>query len=108
MCVPACSLRELLVRESHSGELMGHFAVLKTYDILIEHFYWPNIKRDVEKLCSSCIQCRMAKSTSRPHSLYTPLPVAYSSWTDLSMDFVLNYQGCKVASIQFLLLWIEF
>ena len=90
LCVPACSLRELLIRESHSGGLMGHFGVLKTYDILTEHFYWPNMKRDVEKLCNSCIQCRMAKSTSRPHGLYTPLPVPYSPWTDLSMDFVLG------------------
>ena len=44
ICVPQCSLRELLVRESHSGGLMGHFGILKTYDILIEHFYWPNMK----------------------------------------------------------------
>ncbi|KAI3758531.1 hypothetical protein L6452_06096 [Arctium lappa] len=51
LCVPKCSLRELLVREAHSGGLMGHFGVHKTLDILVEHFYWPGMKRDVTRIC---------------------------------------------------------
>jgi hypothetical protein len=38
---------ELLVREAHEGSLMGHFGIAKTLDVLREHFYWPNMKRDV-------------------------------------------------------------
>ena len=48
MFVPASSLRELLVREAHGGGLMGHFGVVKTLDILYEHFYLPKMKRDVQ------------------------------------------------------------
>jgi len=47
LCVPASSLRELLVHEAHGGGLMGHFGVAKTLDVLHEHFYWPKMKRDV-------------------------------------------------------------
>ena len=34
VCVPKSSLRELLVRETHNDE-----------------FFWPHLKRDVEKFC---------------------------------------------------------
>ncbi|RDY10239.1 Tf2-9, partial [Mucuna pruriens] len=34
LCVPTCSLREMLVRETHGGGLMGHFRVKKTLEIL--------------------------------------------------------------------------
>jgi hypothetical protein len=33
LCVPNCSMRELLVQESHGGGLMGHFGVAKTLAI---------------------------------------------------------------------------
>jgi hypothetical protein len=44
LCVPNCSMRELLVQESHGGGLMGHFGVAKTLAILQDHFYWPHMK----------------------------------------------------------------
>ena len=47
LCVPICSIRELLVKESHGGGLMGHFGIHKTLGILNENFYWPNMKHDV-------------------------------------------------------------
>ena len=34
LCIPNCSIRDLLVRESHGGGLMGHFRVAKTLGIL--------------------------------------------------------------------------
>ena len=48
-------MRELLVKEAHSGGLMRHFGVVKTLDILNEHFFWPNMRKDVEKLCQTCL-----------------------------------------------------
>ena len=87
LCIPSCSLRELLVREAHSRGLMGHFGFVKTLDVLVDHFFWPHMKVYVQKICESCVQCQKAKSKSQPHGLYTPLPIPSSPWTDLSMDF---------------------
>uniref|UniRef100_A0A2N9HUP0 Integrase catalytic domain-containing protein n=1 Tax=Fagus sylvatica TaxID=28930 RepID=A0A2N9HUP0_FAGSY len=90
LCVPNSSMRELLVREAHGGGLMGHFGVRKTLDVLHEHFFWPKMKRDVERVCARCVTCRQAKSRVLPHGLYTPLPVPSAPWVDISMDFVLG------------------
>uniref|UniRef100_A0A2N9HNA1 Uncharacterized protein n=1 Tax=Fagus sylvatica TaxID=28930 RepID=A0A2N9HNA1_FAGSY len=90
LCVPNSSMRELLVREAHGGGLMGHFGVRKTLDVLHEHFFWPKMKRDVERVCSRCVTCRQAKSRVLPHGLYTPLPVPSAPWVDISIDFVLG------------------
>ncbi|XP_022846313.1 uncharacterized protein LOC111369060 [Olea europaea var. sylvestris] len=43
LCVPICSMRELLVRDVHSGGLMGYFGVKKTLEILGGHFYWRKL-----------------------------------------------------------------
>ena len=69
LCVPNCSLCDLLVWESHSGGLMGHFGVAKTLAILQEHFYWPHIKKDVERIYGRCVTCRQEKSRVQPHGL---------------------------------------
>ena len=95
LCVPNYSLRDLLVRESHSGGLMGHFGVAKTLAILQEHFYWPHMKRDVERICGRCVTCKQAKSRVQPHGLYIPLPIPSAPWIDISMDFVLGLPRSK-------------
>ena len=95
LCIPNCSVRELLVRESHGGGLMGHFGVAKTLAVLQEHFYWPRMKHDVERICGRCVTCRQAKSRVQPHGLYTPLPIPSEPWIDISMDFVLGLPRTK-------------
>ncbi|XP_024007306.1 uncharacterized protein LOC112083509 [Eutrema salsugineum] len=84
------SMRELVLSEAHSGGLMGHFGVDKILAVMMDHFYWPHMKRDVERFCSRCIQCHKAKSRSHPHGLYMPLPIPNAPWVDISMDFVLG------------------
>jgi hypothetical protein len=95
LCVPLSSMRELLVREAHGGGLMGHFGVVKTLDVLHEHFYWPKMKKNVRRICDKCITCRKAKSRTQPHGLYIPLPIPKKPWVDISMDFVLGLPRSK-------------
>jgi hypothetical protein len=85
LCVPNSSMRELLVREAHKGDLMGHFGVRKTLDVLHEHCFWPKMKCDVERVCARCVTCRQAKSRVLPHGLYTPLLLPCAPWVDISI-----------------------
>jgi len=83
------------IHEAHGGGLMEHFGVVKTLDVLHEHFYWPKMKKDVRHICDKCKTCRKAKSRTQPHGLYIPLPVPKEPWVDISMDFVLGLPRSK-------------
>ena len=95
LCIPASSVRLLLLQEAHGGGLMGHFGVKNTEDILATHFFWPKMRRDVERFVARCTTCQKAKSRLNPHGLYMPLPVPSVPWEDISMDFVLGLPRTK-------------
>ncbi|XP_022683199.1 uncharacterized protein LOC111257603, partial [Setaria italica] len=95
LCVPASSVRRLLLQEAHGGGLMGHFGVYKTHEVLAAHFFWPRMRADVERLVARCTTCQKAKSRLNNHGLYMPLPVPTSPWLDISMDFVLGLPRTK-------------
>jgi hypothetical protein len=59
-------------------------------DVLAAHFFWPLMRRDVERFMAPCITFQKAKSRLNPHGLYMPLPVPSVPWEDISMDFILG------------------
>jgi hypothetical protein len=75
LCVLASFVRLLFLQEAHGGGLMGHFGVKKTEDVLAAHFFWPKMRRGVERYVSRCMTCNKAKYCLNPHGLYMPLPV---------------------------------
>jgi hypothetical protein len=95
LCISDCSVRILLVQEAHSGRLMGHFGAKKTEQVLADHFFWPKMRRDVERHVIRCESCHKAKSRLNPHGLYTPLPIPGAPWEDISIDFVLGLPRTK-------------
>jgi hypothetical protein len=74
---------------------MGHFGAKKTEQVLADHFFWPKMRRDVERHVLRCESCHKAKSRLNPHGLYTPLPIPNAPWEDISMDFVLGLPRTK-------------
>jgi hypothetical protein len=67
LCIPASSVRLLLLQEAHGGGLMGHFGVCKTQEILAVHFFWPQMRRDMERFVARCTTCQEAKSHLNNH-----------------------------------------
>src|ERR1041384_6523566 len=74
---------------------MGHFGREKTLLMLADNFYWPRMRRDVDKFVRRCIVCNTSKSKLKPHGLYTPLSAPTTPWEDISMDFVLGLPRTK-------------
>lgn len=53
--------REVVLKAAH-GEASGHFGVRKTYNHVLEHFYWPRIKRDIASFVKGCHACQNTNS----------------------------------------------
>ena len=66
LCILASSVH-LLSQEAHGGGLIGHFGAKKTEDILADHFFWPKMRRDVERFVARCTTCQKTKSRLNPH-----------------------------------------
>jgi hypothetical protein len=94
-CVPTSSVRLLFLQEAHGGDLMRYFGVKKIEDVLAAHFFWPKMRRDVERYMSRCTTCNKAKSRINPHGLYMSLPVSSVPWEDISMNFILGLPRTK-------------
>jgi len=43
LCVPNCSIHELLIRGAHKDGLIENFWFANTLEILHENFYWPKM-----------------------------------------------------------------
>nr|GFA32887.1 reverse transcriptase domain-containing protein [Tanacetum cinerariifolium] len=90
LCIPLCSLRKAIVLEGYVGGLAGHFGRDKTLALLREHFYWPKMKRDVNRLLERRRTCHIAKTHTSNAGLYTLFSIHVAPWEDVSLDFVLG------------------
>ena len=80
LCIPVGSVCLLLLQEAHGDELMGYFGAKKTEEVLATHFFWPRMRRDVERFVARCATCQKAKSQLNTHDLYMPLPIPSIIW----------------------------
>ena len=87
LCVPKCSLRELMIVEQHN---LGHFGKSKTLEFLNQDYFWPGMTKDVEQHVQRCQVCQKGKGTTTNAGLYLPLPVPNKPWEYISMNFVLG------------------
>lgn len=83
-------MRENIIREKHSWGLAGHFGIDKTLEQREHFYYWPIMRRDVQRYVNKCKVCQLAKGHSQNTRLYTPLPVPSRPWDSVSIDFVLG------------------
>ncbi|XP_056858293.1 uncharacterized protein LOC130507621, partial [Raphanus sativus] len=82
-----CSLRLEIIRELHTE---GHVGRDRTLHLVSISYFWPSLRKDVERFVERCHICQKAKGRASNAGLYLPLPVPTQPWTDVSMDFVLG------------------
>jgi hypothetical protein len=90
LCIPRCSMRDNILKEKHSGGLVGHFGHDKMFSQMSILYYWPGMRKYVIKFVNRCRICQHAKGKRQNIGLYQPLPIPERPWDAISMDFVLG------------------
>jgi hypothetical protein len=90
LCIPKCSMRENLLKEKHSGGLVGHFGHDKTFSKLNGSYFWPGMRTYVKKFVERCRICQHTKGKRHNIGLYQPLHIPERLWDAVSMDFILG------------------
>jgi hypothetical protein len=82
------NIREDLFAMAH--DTAGHFGVDKSYAALRDSYYWPNMRRDLEKsYIPSCVECQWNKSrTTKSSSPLHPLPVPDQRGDSVALNFI--------------------
>jgi hypothetical protein len=55
------TLRERAIRWCHDEPMAGHPGIAKTLELTTRTFWWPNMKKDIEKYIKACHKCQVSK-----------------------------------------------
>ncbi|XP_067263779.1 uncharacterized protein [Chanodichthys erythropterus] len=96
--------RKQVLSLAHDHELAGHLGVTKTYNRILQHFFWPGLKRDVSQHCRTCHECQvMGKPNQKiPPAPLVPIPVICGPFEHIILDCVGPLPKSKAGN-QFLL-----
>jgi hypothetical protein len=83
------SLQNNIVNWYH--EQLCHPGMTRTELSIVQHFYWKNIRKDVERVCKKCHICQKTKSTTRKYGFLPPKSPEAEPWERLCVDLIGPY-----------------
>ena len=93
-----------VLKLGYATPMAGHLGVNKTYQHILNHFYWPGIKENVRQFCKSCHECQVVGKPNQgiPIALLKPIPVIEEPFSRVTVDCV-GSLPCTKADNQYLL-----
>ncbi|KAF4306721.1 hypothetical protein GTA08_BOTSDO05973 [Botryosphaeria dothidea] len=86
--VPA-RLREVLVKDIHEAPAHGHQGIDRTTERITRNFYFPGLRKTVQRIVSQCDLCIRSKAaTHAPYGQLQPLEVPERPWQSVTLDFI--------------------
>ena len=75
---------------AHDSPMAGHMGINKTYSKILNHFYWPSLKRDVQDYVRSCHTCQVIGKPSHkiPTAPLHPIPAFNEPFSRVLVDCV--------------------
>jgi hypothetical protein len=78
-----------ILQMHHDPPAVGHPGRAKTLELIDRVYYWPTLRKDVERFVRNCYVCRRTKATRHAHyRVLKPLEVPDHPWQHISVDFV--------------------
>jgi hypothetical protein len=83
------NLQLQLLQSHHDAAAAGYPGRAKTFDLLRRRYYWPTLRRDMERYVANCHTCKRTKSSRHlPYGVLHPLPAPERPWKDIALDLV--------------------
>lgn len=106
------SMRETLMKETHSGPFGGHFAARGLYNTLSRLYWWDGMFGDVVRWCRSCLTCAAYQGCGqRAKPALQPIPVGAPfdrvGVDILEMPRTVNGNRYVVVFMEYLTKWVE-
>ena len=73
---------------AHTHLLGAHLGMDKTRDRVLARFYWPGVKRDVERYCQMCPECQRVSPRSTVRNPLNPMPIIETPFDRIALDIV--------------------
>ena len=70
--------------------MAGHLGVRKTHDRILNHFWWPTLRKDVSEYCRSCHTCQVVGKPNQkiPAAPLKPIPAFDEPFSRVIVDCV--------------------
>ena len=84
------SKRQDVLSMAHETPLAGHLGINKTYQRVLNHFYWPKLCRDVVEFCRSCYVCQLVGKPNQKiqRAPLIPIPAFEEPFSRVIIDCV--------------------
>jgi hypothetical protein len=82
-------LKQQIIESLHASPIGGHSGIVATYQRIKKIFYWPGLKKHIEKYITECAVCQRAKGEHCQYpGLLKPLEQPDMAFGHISMDFI--------------------
>lgn len=93
--IPA-TLRQTIFRILHNDPSAAHPGRDATLFSIRQHYYWPNLRQDVEEWVRNCDTCQHVKIYPRkPHGKLLPIDPTPRFWGIVTSDLITGLPPCK-------------
>ena len=73
----------------YMAHLLGaHLGMDKTRDRILNRFYWPGVKKDVEDYCRACPECQRTAPRPSVRNPLIPMPLIEVPFNRLGLDII--------------------